>query len=51
MIEYVITVYTNENSIVRIHKPILTEDERSRRIEEIKKALIEFEISRRSIKK
>lgn len=51
MIEYLTTVYKDENCIVRVHKPILTEEERNRRIEEVKKALIEFEIARRSIKK
>ena len=47
MPEYKVTVYEDEKCIVRIHKPILTEEERRAREDEVKKALVQFEIERR----
>ena len=38
-------VHHYDNCIVRVYKPILTEEERERRTEEIKKALVEFYIA------
>ncbi len=42
MPEYIITESRGKNYIARIHKPILTAEERKAREEEVKKALIEF---------
>ena len=47
MAEYQVTVYEDEKCIVRIHKPILTEEEQKVRDENIKAALVQFEIERR----
>ena len=47
MPEYKVTVYEDEKCIVRIHKPILTAEERKAREAEVKKALVQFEIERR----
>ena len=38
-------VYNSDKCTVRVYKPILTEEERARRIEAIKKALVEFYIA------
>ena len=40
--EYITTVHKGKGYIARVHKPILTEEERARRIKEVEKALIEF---------
>lgn len=42
MTEYRVTEHKAENCIVRIHKPILTEEERKAREENIKAALVQF---------
>ena len=42
MAEYQVTEYKNDKCIVRVHKPILTIEERKVREEEIKKALVRF---------
>lgn len=42
--EYITTEYKGKGYIARVHKPILTEEERAKRIKEIEKALIEFAI-------
>ena len=47
MIEYQVTEHKSEKCIVRIHKPILTAEERKAREEDIKAALVRFEIERR----
>ena len=47
MVEYQVTEYRSEKCIVRIHKPILTAEERKVREENIKAALVRFEIERR----
>lgn len=44
---YTVTEYEDEKCIVRVHKPILTAEERRAREEEVKKALVAFEIERR----
>lgn len=33
-----VQVFEYENAIVRVHRPVLTEDERARRMKEIKRA-------------
>jgi hypothetical protein len=48
MTEYHVTRYEDEKCIVRIHKPILTEDERKAREEAVKAALVRFEKERLS---
>ena len=40
--KYKTTVYEDEKSIVRIHRPILTDEERKAREDEVKKALVQF---------
>ena len=47
MPEYKVTVYEDEKCIVRVHKPILTAEERKAREEVIKAAIVQFEIERR----
>ena len=42
MTRYQVTVHEDENCIVRIHKPILTAEERKKREEEVKAALVQF---------
>ncbi len=42
MADYQVTEYKNDKCIVRVHKPILTIEERKAREEEIKKALVRF---------
>lgn len=42
MIEYTVTEHKGKNYIVRIHKPILSAEERQAREKEVRKALIEF---------
>ncbi len=42
--EYTTTTFQGKGFTAIIHKPILTEKERARRIEEIKKAMIEIKI-------
>lgn len=44
--EYITTEYKGNGYVCRIHKPILTEEERARRLKEVEKALIEFAIER-----
>lgn len=39
---YRVTEYKGKNSIVRIHRPILSAEERKAREEEVKKALVRF---------
>lgn len=46
MINYEVTEYKTDKAIVRIRKPILTDEERKAREEEIKKALVRFEKER-----
>ena len=40
--EYQVKEYRDEKSIVRVHIPILTEEQKKARDEEIKKALVVF---------
>jgi cobalamin biosynthesis Co2+ chelatase CbiK len=42
LMKYEVTEYKNEKCTVRIHKPILTAEERKAREEETKKALVTF---------
>ena len=42
MAEYQVKEYKNDKCIVRVHKPILTVEERKAREEEIKNALVKF---------
>jgi hypothetical protein len=42
MTEYDVTEYNEEHCTVRIHIPILSEEERRAREEEVKKSLIKF---------
>ncbi len=42
MIEYQVTVHRTEKYIARIRKPILTDEERRAREDEVKKALVRF---------
>lgn len=42
MVEYQVTEHRGKNCIVRIHKPILTEEEQRAREERIKEALIQY---------
>lgn len=42
MIEYKVTKHKTDKATVTIRKPILTDDERKAREEEIKKSLIQF---------
>ena len=51
MREYTVTEVKGKNYIARIHKPILTAEERKAREDEVKKALVQFEIERRRHKK
>lgn len=46
MDEYVTTVVRKPNYIAVIHKPILSPEERKRREDEVKKALVKFYIER-----
>ena len=46
--EYRTVEHRSKGCIVRVHIPILTEEEQRRRDEEIKSALIRFEKERRS---
>lgn len=39
---YQVTEYKGNNCIVRIHRPILSAEERKAREEEVKKALVRF---------
>lgn len=48
---YKVTEYEDEKCIVRVHKPILTAEERRAREDEVRKALVQFEIERRRNKK
>ena len=43
-------VYRHNNYIVRVYRPILTEEERARRMEAIKKAAIDLVIATEKIK-
>lgn len=45
--KYTVTEVKGKNYIARIHKPILTAEERRAREDEVKKALVQFEIERR----
>lgn len=49
MTEYQVTEYKGKNCTVRIHRPILTEEERKAREEEVKKALVRFYKETRSV--
>jgi hypothetical protein len=40
--EYEVTEHRSENCVVRIHRPILSKEERKAREEEVKKALVQF---------
>lgn len=40
--KYKTTRFENEKCIVRIHKPILTAEEREARVQDVKKALVKF---------
>ena len=40
--KYKVTEYQGENCIVRIHKPILSAEEKETRVEELKQALVRF---------
>ena len=42
MTEYKVTEHKSENCIVRIHRPILTAEERKAREEDVKNALVKF---------
>lgn len=42
MSEYKVTEYRRENYTVRIRKPILTDEQRNARVENVKKALVRF---------
>ncbi len=44
MAECITTVMKMPGCTVRIHRPILSAEERARRIEEIKKAMVEMKI-------
>ncbi len=44
--EYVTTVVHRANYTAVIHKPILSDEERKRREDEVKKALVKFYIER-----
>ena len=35
---YTVTTYKTQNAIIRVHRPVLTETERNRRLENIKRA-------------
>lgn len=48
MVEYQVTVHESENCIARVHKPILSAEERKKREDDVKKALVKFEIERLS---
>ena len=48
MDEYQVTEIKGENYIARIHRPILSNEERKAREENIKAALVQFERERRS---
>jgi hypothetical protein len=48
VIKYETTEYKGKGCTVRVHRPILTKEERNKREEAIKKALCQFEIERRS---
>lgn len=41
-LEYQVTEHKSEKCTVRIHRPILTEEEKNARIEDVKKALVRF---------
>ena len=40
--KYRTTEYRNEKCIVRVHRPILSAEEKSKRIEEVKTAIVRF---------
>ena len=44
--EYQVIKYETDNCIVTIRKPILTDEERKAREEEVKKAIVRFEKER-----
>lgn len=41
-VKYTTTVYEDEYCIVRVHKPILTEEEYKRREDRVRKALVRY---------
>ncbi len=47
MTEYQVTMHEDEKCIVRIHRPILSEEERKVREKNIKAALVRFEKEKR----
>jgi hypothetical protein len=42
VLEYQVTEHKGEKCTVRIHRPILTEEEKNARVEDVKKALVRF---------
>lgn len=50
MAEYQVTIHEDEKCIVRIRKPILSEEEQKVREEKIKAAIVRFEKEKRSKK-
>lgn len=46
MDKYIVTEYKYDNCTVRIHKPILTAEERRKREERVKEVLAEFGLER-----
>ncbi len=48
--EYSITEHKEDKYIVRIHRPILTAEEREARLQDVKSALMEFGRERRDRK-
>lgn len=42
MVEYQVTEYKNDKCVVRVHKPILTVEEKKAREDEIKNALVKW---------
>lgn len=45
--EYTMTEFRTKNAIVRMYKPILTEEERARRMKDIEKAAINLVLANR----
>lgn len=51
MMKYKVTEHKGEKCTVRIHKPILSATERKTREDNVRAALMQFEIEKRSNKK
>lgn len=47
---YITTVHKGKGYTAIIHKPILTPEERARRLKEVEKALVEFAIERERVR-